>query len=128
MESKKDLKFTDYQFENLGGQWTYTPYMDYYKRNKKDIKKYLKYDGRLFELYENIECYYNKALIYKEIEKENYILLSYETVVCEYINNKMIIYGYYSRTTSNHINMFLRMHGYESMSKKEIENNINKEL
>lgn len=128
MEKIKDINFVDYQFDSLGGQWIYTPYMDYYKRNKRDVKKYIKFNGRYFELFEILPGYYNKAIIYKEIEKENYFLLSYETIVAEYKDEKMILYGYYSQTTAKHINTFLHINGYKSMSKKEIENNINKEL
>lgn len=104
--NKKDMleniKFTDYQTESLGGQWLYTPYMDYYKRNKRDIKKYIKYDGRYFEMFEILPEYYNKAIIYKELEKENYILLSYETI--------------------------LQRFNFEGMSKKEILKNVNVEM
>lgn len=121
IEKIKDiLKYTDYS-QNLGGEFNYSGYMKTYKRNKRNIKQYLKYDGKYFELYENISGYYNKALIYKEVDKNNYILLSYETVVAEYTEGKMLINGYYSRTTSNHINTFLHKFNYKSMSKKEIE-------
>ena len=125
MENLKKENFTDYQFENLGGQWGQ---YGSYKRNKRDIKKYIKYDGRYFELFENISGYYNKALIYKEINKNNYILLSYETVVSEYKENKMILYGWYSMTTANHINAFLHRFNYASMGKQAILKNINKEF
>lgn len=121
IEKIKDiLKYTDYS-QNLGGEFNYSGYMETYKRNKRNIKQYLKYNNKYFELYENISGYYNKALIYKEVDKNNYILLSYETVVAEYIGGKMLINGYYSRTTANHINTFLHKFNYKSMSKKEIE-------
>lgn len=128
MKNLENIKFTDYQFESLGGQWIYTPYMDYYKRNKRDIKKYIKYDGRYFEIFEIIPGYYNKAIIYKELEKENYILLSYETIVAEYKDKKMILYGYYSQTTAKHINTFLQKFDFEGMNKKEILKNVNVEM
>lgn len=122
IEKVKDImKYKNYQCDNLGGEWIYNGYGSNYKRNKRNIVEFLRYDNRYFTLYEILEGYYNKAIIYKEDGKENYILLSYETVVAEYKEGKMVLYGYYSRTTSNHINSFLRKFNYLPMSKKEIE-------
>lgn len=51
-------------------------------------------------------------------------LLSYDTVVAEYHHKdkKMIVNGYYSPTTASHINAFLDYFGFDTCSKKELEN------
>jgi hypothetical protein len=51
-------------------------------------------------------------------------LISYETEVAKYIHqdNKMIVNGWYSSTTANHINAFLSFYGFDKCSKKELEN------
>jgi len=55
-------------------------------------------------------------------------LQSYNTIVARYFHetNKIDIYGYFSQTTASHINAFLSYYGFETMTKKEIENYGNK--
>jgi hypothetical protein len=51
-------------------------------------------------------------------------LESYDTVVAEYNHrtNKMVIFKYYSATTATHINAFLSYYGFDTCTKKELEN------
>ena len=51
-------------------------------------------------------------------------LQSYNTIVAEYDHNtnKMTVNGWYSFTTATHINAFLDFYGFETCSKKELEN------
>lgn len=113
---KENIKI--YGFDNMGGtiinQW------GTYKRNKRDILKEIIYNGKIYTLCENIEGFYNKALVYNN--NNNYLLMSYDTVVTEYNDKIMYLYGYYSQTTAKHINSFLEKFGFQTMSKKEIEN------
>ncbi|MEX0597376.1 MAG: hypothetical protein WD512_12855 [Candidatus Paceibacterota bacterium] len=60
----------------------------------------------------------------KVIEKDGVSKLqSYDTVVAEYNHkeNKMIVNGWYSKTTSSHINSFLDYYGFDTCTKKELE-------
>lgn len=92
-----------------------------FKRNKRDIIKEFTHEGIDYILVKNLEGYYNKALIYQnKSNSNNYILVSYNTIVAEINENKYIIYGYYSETTKRHINAFLQRFGLETLSKKEI--------
>ena len=60
------------------------------------------------------------------VEQEGDIsrLRSYDTIVAEYNHktNKMIVRGYYSPTTARHINAFLDFYGFDTVTKKEMEN------
>lgn len=51
-------------------------------------------------------------------------LYSYNTKVAHYIHetNKMVVNGYYSATTATHINAFLDFYGFDTCTKKELEN------
>ena len=51
-------------------------------------------------------------------------LLSYDTFVAEFnhAENKMKVNGYFSPTTATHINSFLNYYGFDTCSKKELEN------
>lgn len=92
-----------------------------FKRNKRDIIKEFSNEGIDYILVNNLRGYYNKALIYQnKVNSNNYILVSYNTIVAEIKNNKYIIYGYYSKTTANHINAFLNHFGLKTLSKREI--------
>lgn len=66
--------------------------------------------------------FYKKAYIKREgmISK----LQSYNTVVAEYNHstNKMSVFGWYSQTTARHINAFLEYFGFDTCTKKELEN------
>lgn len=52
------------------------------------------------------------------------ILYSYDTVVATYdhLSNKMTVNGWYSDTTATHINAFLDFYGFDTCTKKELEN------
>jgi hypothetical protein len=58
--------------------------------------------------------------------KENGLsqLKSYNTIVAEYNHrtNKMVVFNYYSQTTASHINAFLAYYGFDTCTKKELEN------
>ena len=92
-----------------------------FKRNKRDIIKEFTNEGIDYILVNNLNGYYNKALIYQnKTNSNNYILVSYNTIVAEVKKNKYIIYGYYSETTKRHINAFLHHFGLETLSKRDI--------
>ena len=48
-------------------------------------------------------------------------LKSYSTIVAVKEYNKIIVKGWYSKTTAIHINEFLRQNGAKSLTKKEME-------
>ena len=73
----------------------------------------------------NQKSYYGKALV---LENDNTIKLqSYETIVAVFNKktNVLKINGWYSMTTSKHINDFAKMCGYyKGLSKKEIKDGL----
>ena len=108
---------------NCGGTTTCTGYMEVFKRNKRDIKKTINvfYNGCLTPFQLKDAFGYNKALIYTEKNNPDHeILVSYNTIVLERINDNIKINGWYSRTTSEHINAYLRSRCLPSMNKKEL--------
>ena len=85
------------------------------------------------EIYElnatNQKSYYGKALVLEN--KSTIKLQSYETIVAEFNKktNVLEISGWYSMTTSKHINDFAKMCGYcKGLSKKEIYNGLTIQL
>ena len=100
-----------------------------FKRNKRDIIEEFENDGKRYKLVKNFNGYYNKALMYENIDNnKNLILVSYNTIVAEINGGEFIVYGYYSQTTAKHINEFLDYFLIKGMSKKEMEQNANKWL
>jgi hypothetical protein len=53
-------------------------------------------------------------------------LISYETRVASYnhLTNEMQIFGWFSATSSRHINLFLEFYGFDTVTKKEMENSV----
>lgn len=89
--------------------------------NKRDIKKEINYKGEIYQFEKSLDGTYNKANIYR---KDNtIILLSYDTVVAQAIEHVSITaFGWYSATTSRHIDKFFEEFGiYKKMNKKELE-------
>ena len=85
----------------------------------------------LYELkpqYDSAKSFYHKANVYRN-DKGSIFLMSYETIVAEIKdatitetgNQQAIVYGWYSMTTSRHINEFLQQYGFDKMSKKEMK-------
>ena len=73
-------------------------------------------------IYSTQKSFYGKAIV-TELDNGHKILTSYNTNVCELDkNNNIVEIGYYSQTTSKHVNEFLQQNGYKKMTKKEIEN------
>lgn len=70
----------------------------------------------------NTKSFYGKAKIL-ESNTGIYKLLSYDTEVASYnrVTNKMNVYGWYSLTTSRHINAFLEYFGFDKCNKKQME-------
>lgn len=97
------------------------------------IKKYHAGQRKKMKIYElnatNQKSYYGKALV---LENDNTIKLqSYETIVAVFNKktNVLKINGWYSMTTSKHINDFLRELGScKRFSKKEIYNGLTIQL
>jgi aspartate ammonia-lyase len=69
------------------------------------------------------KSFYGKAIVIEEngISK----LKSYDKIVAEYNHddNYMKVYAYHSITTLTHINSFLDYYGFDTCTKKELENN-----
>lgn len=71
--------------------------------------------------YTNQKSFYGKAQV-EHLNNGYRVLYSYNTKVCELDNNNNIVdIGYYSATTSRHINDFLQQNNLPKMNKKEIE-------
>ena len=68
------------------------------------------------------KSFYGKCKVIKDSNISS--LISYTTTVARYFHdtNKMEVYGYFSATTATHINSFLKYYGFDTCSKKEIEN------
>lgn len=69
----------------------------------------------------NRKSFYGKALI---VRNENISeLRSYNTIVATYDHktNKMVIKGWYSSTTARHINAFLVLFGFDTCTKKQLQ-------
>jgi hypothetical protein len=68
------------------------------------------------------KSFYGKAVVIKQdgISK----LKSYDTVVAEYnhATNEMDVKGWFSATTARHINAFLSFYGFDTCTKKEMQN------
>lgn len=115
----KDLKV------NCGGTEIYNQYGGYiFRRNKGDIEKIINvfYNGCLTPFILKDAYGYNKALIYTEKENpEHEILVSYNTIVAERIENEIKINGWYSRTTAQHINTYLYPITRKGYCKKDLE-------
>lgn len=85
----------------------------------------------LYELkpqFDSAKSFYHKANVYRN-DKGSIFLMSYETIVAEIQDQittdtgkkQAIVYGWYSMTTSRHINEFLQQNGFNKMSKKEMK-------
>jgi len=72
------------------------------------------------------KSFYGKAKLHEYTsEGETFTdLISYNTRVAYYNHNtkQISINGYYSATTARHINAFLNSFGFDSLTKKQIEN------
>lgn len=88
----------------------------------------LEYLYKLQPQYDNAKSFYGKANVYRN-DKGSIFLMSYETIVAEIKdatitetgNQQAIVYGWYSMTTSRHINEFLRQNGFVTLNKKEMK-------
>lgn len=61
---------------------------------------------------------------YTNSEGDHYSdLISYTTRVASYNHgtNEMSVHGWYSKTTASHINAFLEFYGFETCTKKQLE-------
>lgn len=78
--------------------------------------------------YDHSKSFYKKAKVYRD-DKGHLLLMSYSTIVAEITDgiatedgrSTVKVNGWYSSTTSRHINDFLYQHGFKTMSKKEME-------
>lgn len=99
--------------------------------NKKILKEYI--DNLCIEdlkdndfdylqsIYDYRADFYKKARIY--VLGEFKVLISYDTIVAGIYKDEYYITGWYSQTTTRHINEFLLQNGFKKISKKEMENN-----
>jgi len=78
--------------------------------------------------YDSRKSFYKKAKVYRD--KHGHILLqSYSTIVATITDGiatpdgepTVNVNGWYSRTTARHINDFLYQHGFDTMTKKEMD-------
>jgi len=70
----------------------------------------------------NQKSFYVKA---KLITENNITKLkSYDTIVASYnhLENKVEVYGWYSKTTAIHINSFLHYYGFDTCTKQQLLN------
>jgi len=72
----------------------------------------------LMPQYDARNSFYNKARVRKE--KGKLTLISYNTEVCFIKNNKAIVLGQWSATTSRHIKEFLKQNGFKADNLKQI--------
>lgn len=70
--------------------------------------------------YDDRASFYNKARI--EETDETITLLSYNTVVCRIYKKeqKAVIYGFYSNTTTRHIREFLKQNDFKATTKEQM--------
>ena len=68
------------------------------------------------------KSFYGKAIVIAENNVSK--LKSYDTIVAVYNHetNEMRVDGWHSETTARHINAFLNYYGFDTCSKKELEN------
>ena len=81
------------------------------------------YEGQLYPRYDIRKSFYNKAKLYK-LDGVLY-LVSYTTIVAKIFKNYAQIFGWYSQTTSRHINEFSKQNYFRTLSKKQMENGDN---
>ena len=74
--------------------------------------------------YDSQKSFYGKARV--TVTEAIHTLTSYSTKVAEYdaTKGKMVVHGWWSNTTARHVNEFLRQHGFETKSKKEVEDGL----
>lgn len=78
--------------------------------------------------HDGARSFYKKANVYRD-DKGKILLMSYSTIVAEIVDEvvsttgdrQFNVFGWYSRTTSRHINEFLQQYGFSKMSKKQME-------
>ena len=88
----------------------------------------MKYLYDLEPKYDSRKSFYGKAKVYSD-DVGHLLLMSYSTIVAEITDAiatedgkpSVKVNGWYSATTSRHINDFLYQHGFDTMSKKEME-------
>lgn len=88
----------------------------------------MKYLFDLIPQYDRRKSFYGKAKVYSD-DKGHLLLMSYSTIVAEITDSiasedgkpSVKVNGWYSQTTARHINDFLYQYGFETMSKKEME-------
>ena len=81
--------------------------------------------------FDNAKSFYHKANVYRN-DKGKILLMSYTTIVAEIIDEAVSttgkrqanVFGWYSMTTSRHINEFLQQYGFNKMSKKQMEGGV----
>ena len=74
---------------------------------------------KLKSVYSNQKDFYGKANVI--VEGGQTKLKSYSTIVAVKENNTIKVKGWYSKTTSIHINEFLLQNGGKKLNKKEME-------
>lgn len=81
--------------------------------------------------YDNAKSFYRKANVYRNGEGK-ILLMSYTTIVAEIVDEAISttgkrqanVFGWYSKTTSRHINEFLQQYGFDKMNKKQMESEV----
>lgn len=85
----------------------------------------------LYELqpqFDHAKSFYKKANVYRD-DNGKILLMSYTTIVAEILDELITedgkrhlkVNGWYSCTTSRHINEFAQQYGFKKLSKKEME-------
>lgn len=78
--------------------------------------------------HDRAKSFYKKANVYRNGQGK-ILLMSYTTIVAEIVDEavsttgerQVNVFGWYSMTTSRHINEFLQQYGFDKMSKKQME-------
>ena len=77
------------------------------------------YLGELQPIYDRRKSFYGKAKLY--LLNNVVYLVSYSTIVAKVYDNFVQVFGWYSQTTSRHINEFLRQFNFETLTKKQMD-------
>lgn len=90
---------------------------DFIERLNIEELEYRDFDY-LQSIYDTRTDFYKKAKIY--VIGEFKVLVSYSTIVAGVYKNEFYIKGWYSQTTTRHINEFLQQNGFNKISKKQM--------
>lgn len=89
------------------------------EKESYDVKENGEFVEYLRAIYDYRADFYKKAKVLKH--NGAIYLQSYNTIVAKIEDGNAIVNGWYSQTTARHINEFLKQNGFETMTKKQME-------